>query len=273
MKELCIGFVVNPKRAEAIKVHEEAIVYAKAQGCQCVVLDDVDGELCAQDNTPLENIDLLTVIGGDGTILKVAALASALDVPILGVNLGRVGFLNEIPPDGFPQALQKYIAGEYWVESRMMLDCCVNGEKHVASLNDILLYKRTFEGLVHISMIINGSDAGSVFCDGLIVSTPTGSTAYSMAAGGPVIAPGLDVAILTPICSQSLHMRPIVALADEKMELYLRMQDDGVLNIDGRQVCLIGPEDEIVVRRANVTTKFIRWGEKNLYKLIREKLS
>ncbi len=273
MKEICIGFVVNPKRAEAIETYRKAYTYAAEQGCKCVMLDDVNGELRAKDDGALEGIDLLAVAGGDGTILKVAAQMCALDVPILGINLGRVGFLSEISPDGFPEALQKYMAGEYQIESRMMLECCVNGEKHFSCLNDLLLYKRTFEGLVHISMTINGTDAGSVFCDGLIVSTPTGSTAYSMAAGGPVIAPGLDAAILTPICPHSLYMRPIVVMADKQMELDLRMQDDGVLNIDGRQICTIGPDDSIAVRKADVVTKFIRLGDKNLYQLIRQKLS
>ncbi len=262
-----IAFVANPQKPEAVNACVDAmnIAQEKGYGCKRFSMETLDCSCIA-------DVELLVVIGGDGTILKAASCAAFYDIPILGVNLGRVGFLSEISPEQFGWALDELKNAKAYYDQRMTLDCWVNGVAVAQNcLNDLLLYKRSFSGVAYIGMEINGIDAGSVFCDGLIVSTPTGATGYSISAGGPVIAPGLDVAIVTPVCPHSLYMRPIVAAADA--DLAFRMLSEGSLYADGRFVAELEEHDSLRITRSSKSVRFVRVIEQNLYTLMRKKLS
>ncbi len=267
MRSIRIAFVANPTKQASAAVLKKTMADAEALGCACYQLPDT-GTL---QPDYLTGIDLLVVIGGDGTILKGAVCAALCDVPVLGVNLGRVGFLSEIQPEDFYEALSLFLAGRAPIEARMMLYGTINGlnEEHLC-LNELMLYKRTFSGVAYIGIDLDGRDAGNIFCDGLVVSTPTGATGYSISAGGPIIAPGLDAAIVTPICPHSLCARPIVAAADATITL--KMLSEGAFYADGRFVSDLQEGDSITVTRSQTQTRFVRVADHNLYKLIREKL-
>lgn len=261
-----IVFVANSGKAGAASVCSEAMRIASEKGYRCYSFDPA----CPPSDEVLKDTVFLAAIGGDGTILKTVPFATAHDLPILGINLGRVGFLSEILPSEFPSILDMLQAGSLHIERRMMIRCNVNGSHTYHCLNDVLLYKQSFSGVAHISLCIDGADAGTVFCDGMIVSTPTGSTGYSISAGGPIVSPGLDACIIAPVCPHSLLARPIVASADAKLEL--RMLSDGCLYADGQKVLDVDPDDTVFVTRSEIQAKFLRVGAHNLYDLIREKL-
>ncbi len=262
-----IVFVTNTDKANAISVRNEAMCIAQEQGFSCIEIDP----FAIEPLSVFENTDFIAAFGGDGTILNAVPIAVAHDLPILGVNLGRVGFLSEIQPDEFGAALKSYREGLLTIERRMMIACSVNGTKVCDCLNDVVLYKPVFSGVAHIGMSIDGEDAGTVFCDGMIVSTPTGSTAYSISVGGPIIAPGLEACILVPVCPHSLLVRPIVTAPEAQIEL--RMKSNGILYADGQRIMDVNMDDQILVTKSSNQAKFLRVGAHNLYSLIKQKLS
>jgi NAD+ kinase len=268
-----IGFITNKNRPMAVEALYELIKTAKEKGLDCFAdlnAVNVSGKDHIKDIRDCE-IDMLTAIGGDGTILRASQIASHKNIPILGVNLGRIGFLSEIESDEFPEAIESIRQDKHYIERKSMLECRVNETNVFYCLNDIILYKPSLSGVALINIAVDGQNAGSLSCDGVIVSTPTGSTGYSISAGGPVIADGLDAAIITPICPHSLSYRPIVAGAGS--ELVLMMRNEGFLSVDGQQVMGIGPNDIVKVSKASVYTDFIRLKKRNIYDLIRKKLT
>lgn len=272
MHSMTFGFFTNPQKQSAVDGLLAGLSTALSLGYTCCVdaplLPLIHNSLPTTDQkTP----DFILAFGGDGTILRAASKASELKVPILGINLGRVGFLSEITPEQFETAITRLARSEYSLDQRMMFACRVNGGTPHYCLNETLLYKRAFSGIVDISMEINGMQAGSVRCDGIIVSTTTGSTGYSISAGGPVISPGLDVAIITPICPHTLSFRPIIASADAKMRF--SMNSEGYISLDGIYTAEISRDDEIVVYRSERHVSFVKFEERNIYSLIRSKLS
>jgi len=263
-----IAFVANPQKSGAKEVLEMAV---KATCNKGIRSEAFPFDTLSTDD--LKGFDLLAVIGGDGTILKGARCAALCNLPVLGVNLGRVGFLSELSPEQFPTALDAIIAGDFETEKRMMLRCQVNCDQQQTQvcLNEFLLYRRSFSGIAHIGMQIDGQQAGTVFCDGLIISTPTGSTGYCISSGGPIVAPGLDASIITPICPHSLHVRPIVTSPDALLEF--QMLSDGCLYTDGRYALDLNENDRITITKADTYAEFLRLEKQNLYSLLRNKLT
>lgn len=267
-----LAFFTNPERETAVNGLQDAVRMAKRLGCECYIDKDLEnsgleGVERLEDNRP----DFVLAFGGDGTILRAAGEAMQYSAPILGVNFGRIGFLSEIDPHGFENGLNRLIAGEYTLDRRTMLTCTVNGGDPHYFLNDLLLYKRTFSGVAEISIEVDGLSAGSVICDGVIASTSTGATGYSISAGGPVIAPGLDALIITPICPHTLTSRPIVAPAGVKASF--SMKTEGCLSVDGIYTSDISTVDTITVSDEKIAVDFVRFGRQNIYELIRQRLS
>ncbi|NLB61262.1 MAG: NAD(+)/NADH kinase [Clostridiales bacterium] len=216
------------------------------------------------------DIDFVVAVGGDGTMLMASKYSSNKGVPLLGINMGRIGFLSEIEIDNFETALIKMYSGDYVLNKRMMLNSVDSG-KSFNSLNDFTVYKSSFTEILDLGIEIDGIYAGRVFCDGLVVSSPTGSTAYSISAGGPVIAPGLDVIIITPICPHSLAFRPIVASADAIINL--TVYSGGSFAADGTFIRELKENEMISVKKSEYTCDFIELSKKNIYSLIRDKLT
>ena len=217
-----------------------------------------------------EPLSCLISIGGDGTFLRAAEVAAELDVPIFGVNMGRIGFLTEVVPEKIPEAAEKLLRGDYTVEKRLLLDCSINGVKERTCLNDVLVSKSSFSGTTEVEVFCGRHRIGDAFCDGMLVSTPTGSTAYNLSAGGPVLYPNVDAMAVTPVCSHTVYFKPFVVSPDT--ELRILMRAEGSVAADGDRLASLQSGDTVSVIRSDRILKLIRFGETDVMNLIHEKL-
>ena len=261
-----IGFAGNLEKEGIAEYRVRLMEQASALGEKTVALDSVTA-LIAEQPAP----DLLVVIGGDGTLLRFASVAAQRDIPLLGVNLGRIGFLSEIALNEFSEAIVKIQRGDYRVEERMTLLCSINGAPFASCLKDVLISKQSFSGTIQIDMYCDGQSVGSVFSDGIIASTPTGSTAYNLSAGGPVVTQNLDSIVVTTVCSHTLHIRPIVSAPDAIWTFHVN--GEGFVSGDGIKLSRVNPNDCISVTRSDRRVRFIRFREQNVFELIRQKLT
>ncbi|MEN6634874.1 MAG: NAD(+)/NADH kinase [Clostridiaceae bacterium] len=261
-----IGFAGNLEKEGIAEFRVRLMEQASVLGEETVALDSI-AALITEQPTP----DLLVVIGGDGTLLRFASVAAQKDIPLLGVNLGRIGFLSEIAVDEFSDAIEKIQRSEYRIEERMTLLCSINGTPFASCLNDVLISKQSFSGTIQVDMFCDGQEVGSVFSDGIIASTPTGSTAYNLSAGGPVVTQDLDSIIVTTVCSHTLHIRPIVSSPDAIWTFHVN--GEGFVAGDGIKLSRVNPNDCISVTRSNRRVRFIRFQEQNVFDLIRQKLT
>ncbi|MDP6381526.1 MAG: NAD(+)/NADH kinase, partial [Phycisphaerae bacterium] len=200
------------------------------------------------------DVNLVVVLGGDGSILHTARLLEGRDVPVVGVNLGRLGFLAAFSLDEFMEHFETILAGGACVGERLMLETTVEraaGQSStILSLNEVALTSGRVHRMMGVHVEIDGEAVATYFGDGVIVSTPTGSTAYSLAAGGPILAPGSEAILLTPICPHSLTNRPIVLKANSELVLRTIDQDNAVCVIDGQELVPLTNEDRVRVKQA-----------------------
>lgn len=225
-----------------------------------------------------EKADLVVAVGGDGTILYSARLMRGHDKPLLGINRGRLGFLADVSPDDMLNVIDRVLAGDYTSESRLMLDASIvleDGSTVTGTgLNDVVLQRGKTGRMVDFETRIGGQFVNSQAGDGLIVATPTGSTAYSLSCGGPIIEPVLDVISLIPICSHTLNDRPIVIPANVEIEIVL-VEGGGAkaeIIVDGRSIGEIGPNDRLTVRAAKERITLIHPPGHQFYEILRSKL-
>ena len=213
----------------------------------------------------------IVAVGGDGNFIRTAQFACRNDLPLFGVNCGHIGFLTEWTEETFPTAIQKILSGAYSIEDRTMLSVGVNGEPLRDCFNDLVVYKHSFSGVVQISLEINGQETGDLFGDGLIIATPTGTTGYSLSAGGPILDDGLEAMVVTPVCAHTLQYRPFVCSMDSTVAI--TMDGKGVLAADGDRFRTVAKGDRIVVTRSERVTRLMRFEPRNLFRLISEKLT
>ncbi len=225
-----------------------------------------------------KSINALITLGGDGTLLRGARLLAGAPVPILGVNLGRVGFLTTCGSDGIEDAVRLLASGNYDAEARMGLRAgAVDGLGKVRqewlALNDVVLHKGGFARVVRLGITVNGDSIGTYAADGVIVSTPTGSTAYSLSAGGPVVVPTVESIILTPISAHTLGVRPLVLPPDAEIAIDTSMSSEEMLvTIDGQAGTQLVPGEKLVVRRAENPVLIIRLPGTSFFEKMRVKL-
>lgn len=226
----------------------------------------------------LPDLDLLLTLGGDGTLLRGARQVARHGTPVLGVNFGHVGFLTSAAPEELVSALDQALSGDIWLDERMMLavraespDGAVRGE--FLAVNDVVLHKGGVARMIRLAVRANGHEVGSYSADGIILATPTGSTAYSLSAGGPVIAPSVDCIIATPICPHTLAVRPLVLPASETVAVdVLTPSGDLLLTIDGQEDAHLAPGDRVVVRRAPWPVRLVRFPGQTFFSTLRRKL-
>jgi NAD+ kinase len=222
-------------------------------------------------------IDLLIVLGGDGTFLSAARLIGGKSVPIIGVNLGSLGFLTEVTREEIYPVLDRVLKGDFEIEDRMMLDIKVlrEGEKIAGHkvLNDVVVNKGALARIIDLDVKINNQFVTSYRSDGLIISTPTGSTAYSLAAGGPIVYPSLHALILAPICPFNLTNRPIIIPDSVSIEIQLATDYEDVhITLDGQVGLGMKYKDVLEIKRSQEGIKMIKISEKNHYEILRKKL-
>ncbi len=277
-----IGIVAKTDRAEARTVVPQLLGWCTARGFRPVVEKETAG-LCpdapvatARKPELPAQVDLLLVLGGDGTLLSVARLVGDLGVPILGVNLGGLGFLTALPVDELFPALEAYLKDELVVEERMMLEASVSrqGERlsEYVALNDVVVTKSAMSRIIRLEVAVDEQFATGYRADGLIISTPTGSTAYSLSAGGPIVFPTMDAVVLTPICSHTLTNRPIVLPATQRIEVTLLTDQDVMLTLDGQVGFALKQLDTVEIRRAAARIRLLRFPQKHFFSVLRTKL-
>jgi NAD+ kinase len=222
--------------------------------------------------------DLLITFGGDGTLLSVARHAPD-HVPIIGVNMGTLGFLTEIRVDEFPQVLDRVLAGEYQVEPRVTFEVSIGGPNRDSSaryrvLNDCAINKSAVARIIEMRVSVAGLFVSTFRGDGLIVATPTGSTAYNLSAGGPIIYPTMNAVVITPICPHMLTNRPLVLPDELDIEIALTTPDakDIFLSLDGQEGFEIGDDDRVCVRKSEERVLLVQSPDKNYFDVLRNKL-
>lgn len=229
------------------------------------------------DATSMRCFQAAMSLGGDGTLLRMTRYTAPLEIPVFGVNFGKLGFLTEVELPQMEMALLQVREGKYTVESRSMLQAVVyEGETEVVrahALNDFVLTKGHFSRLARLSVKIAGQKSIAYPSDGVIVATATGSTAYSLAAGGPIVYPGLDVSILTPICAHSLEARPLLIPMSDKIEIKVMPPcDEWFLSADGMKIKSISEKEKVVIEKSPRSVKFLRINPSTYYETWQEKL-
>ncbi|SNB46215.1 NAD(+)/NADH kinase [Geobacter sp. DSM 9736] len=279
MKKIAIFAKVHDPRC--LGVAEELVTWLEARGLEPVVEAHLARHLKFEPGTEPERIpdsaDLVVVLGGDGTLISVARLIGERQVPILGVNLGSLGFLTEITLDEMYPALERCIAGNFQVSERMMLKTEVTREGEVISshqvLNDVVINKGALARIIDLETSVDDYHLTTFKADGLIISSPTGSTGYSLAAAGPIVHPALDCLVITPICPHTLTNRPVVVDAGARISIILRsMNEDVFLTLDGQVGMELKAGDRIMIRRAEHRTRLVISQSKDYFEVLRTKL-
>ncbi len=223
-------------------------------------------------------VDMIVVLGGDGTLISVARQVGEREVPIVGVNLGQLGFLTEITHEELPEMLDRLIAGDYKVSERMMIDAFIHREDKVIGkytvLNDAVINKGALARIIDMETYVDGRHLSTYKADGLIISTPTGSTGYSLAAGGPIIYPEINSLLITPICPHMLTNRPIIVWSRSVIEIEVKFQDDVVFfTADGQVGHKLLRGDRVELRRSETRTRLVSSPSREYFQILRTKLS
>jgi len=259
------GVVARRDRTEALKLAYRVYDFLKVSGYEVVVDEDTYRhlrEFDEEDVLPLEefDVDFIVVIGGDGTILRVEH-KTRKEIPILGVNMGTLGFLTEVEPHETFFALSKLIEGDYYIDERIKLRTFLNGENNVPdALNEVAILTGIPGKIIHLRYYVDGGLADEVRADGLIVSTPTGSTGYAMSAGGPFVDPRLNVVVIAPLAPIALSSRPMIIPAESVVDVRnMAITREIVLAIDGQFYTYLPPETEIHIEKSPRKAKFVRF--------------
>ncbi len=231
-----------------------------------------DGDPRTADDFPM---DCIVAVGGDGTLLRATQTAAARGVPLLGINVGNIGFLVESELDGLEDVCRKLRQDDFSLETRMMLDVVLQSGEVRTAFNDVVISRGGYARLIALRASVGEELIGRYVADGLIVATPTGSTGYSLSAGGPIICPELECMVLTPICPHSLQHRPVVADAAQTVTIALDCapEQTAQLDVDGRMVCALNFQERVTIRRSQTVVKLIRFGRNSFFGRIRAKLT
>lgn len=281
MRSKSIGILTKPKFLEVKSTLLGVVAWLRARSIE-VLLDTTSAALLNESGgmpkTQLaEKADVLLVLGGDGTILSAARLASERSIPILGVNMGGLGFLTEVRLDNLYPSLDRVFANDCTLDERLMLATHIHRHGEAVArgviLNDVVISKGTLARMIDLQIAIDGQFVTNLRGDGLIIGTPTGSTAYSLSAGGPIINPGVQALILTPICPHTLTHRPLIVPSNVVIEVTLTSQDEGSMaTLDGQVGIAIAQGDKAVIHASDYRTRLIRFPESHYFEVLRGKL-
>lgn len=279
-----IGLVVNPQKEESLRLAGELIPWLTSRGIKLRVESEAahltgHGNLAADLEAVCE-MEVAVVLGGDGTILRAARIAGPRGTPILGVHLGQYGFITEIHPPDVKPAMERVIRGDYQVSERIMLQASlVRGDETVVSMpafNDAVVSKGPLSRLLNLHTFVEEGYIATYAADGIIVSSPTGSTAYSLSAGGPVVHPAVSVIIITPICPHTLNARSLVIPVSGTVQIVGECGSGGddkmMLTIDGQVGFEMKCSDKVDVRRAEFCARIIYWDRMSFYNKLRSRL-
>lgn len=282
-----IGLVLKPHQPEALKTTCELIQWLAERGIELVGGPEIERERvehetgCSVRVVPpdklADEVDLVLVLGGDGTMIATARLIGDKEVPVVGVNFGGLGYLAEFRFEELYTGLESILQGNYRLNKRVMLQVELRrGDELITQnrvLNDVVINKSALARIIEIEAYFNQQFVNSFRADGLIVSTPTGSTAYNLSAGGPVIFPSMNAVVITPICPFTLTNRPIVVPDDAEIELRLKTEkEDVALTLDGQVGFELQVEDRVVITKSHTTFNLIQPASRNYFDVLRDKL-
>jgi NAD+ kinase len=282
-----VGVVLKPHQPDALKTMCELTTWLARRGIALLGGPEIERDRIAQQTgcsvaevlaeKLASEVDLMLVLGGDGTMIATSRLMGAAEVPVLGVNYGGLGYLAEFRIEELYAALESILAGNYRLDKRVMLDVeLLRGSTQVTHnrvLNDVVINKSALARIIEIEARLNQQFVNSFRADGLIISTPTGSTAYNLSAGGPVIFPSMNAVVITPICPFTLSNRPIVVPDDAVIELRLKTAlEDVSLTLDGQVGFPLKAEDRVLIRKSSTTFNLVQPANRNYFDVLRDKL-
>jgi len=282
-----IGIVLKPHQPDALKTICELVEWLGKRGIALSGGPEIEREQiehatgCSVETVAVDklpsSVDLILVLGGDGTMIATARMIGDREVPVMGVNFGGLGYLAEFRIEELYTALEAILAGNYRLDRRVMLAVeLLRGNDPVTThqvLNDVVINKSALARIIEIEAYLNQQFVNSFRADGLIISTPTGSTAYNLSAGGPVIFPSMNAVVITPICPFTLSNRPIVVPDDAVIELRLKTeQEDVALTLDGQAGFPLKVENRVVIRKSRTTFNLVQPMNRNYFDVLRDKL-
>lgn len=277
-----IGIIINLRKPKAKVTLKKLVSYLNKKR-KSIILDEASARLIkrsnlgVRDNKAYARCDLIIALGGDGTLLRAARMLSGREVPILGVNLGGLGFLTEVTMGELYKTLSDVLMGRYRLEKRMGLEATLyRGRKRMATssaLNDCVITRGTLSRLIRLDTFIGKEYLTTYAADGLIISTSTGSTAHSLSTGGPIVHPDIPAIILTPICPHTLSNRPLIVSGEEKIKVRIASSHpDVALTLDGQEVIKLRKGDVIQIRKAPFRVRLVVPRKKRYYQVLRKKL-
>jgi NAD+ kinase len=273
------AFVARPERPEVADIARRATAWLEGRGHRVLQVWDESppGAGAPHGEAGLgDDVDLAVSLGGDGTMLRTVALACPHGTPVLGVNLGRLGYLTEIEPDGLERALERFLAGDYGIEERITLEVTMERadadtapHDPVIVLNEAAMLVAEPGHTIRVAASIAGSPFVTYAADGLLVATPTGSTAYNLSARGPILSPGLRAVVLTPVSPHMLFDRPLVLEPEQWVRLELLGPRAAVLVLDGQNTRALGPGDAVVCRVGPCPARLVTFGRRDFFSILR----
>lgn len=281
-----VGVVVKPQQPEAMKTICCLLEWLAARDIALVGEPQLDQarietetkcriEIVSREQLA-ESVDLIVVLGGDGTMIATARLLGDRAVPVLGINYGHLGYLAEFRVEEMIPALESILAGQYGVEQRLMLEAELwRGNDRLSEnrvLNDAVISKSALARIIEIEIRLNQQFVNAFRADGMIVSTPTGSTAYNLSAGGPIIYPSMNAMVITPICPHTLSQRPLVVPDSARIELVLKTEEDVALTLDGQVGFPLRVNDRVVVNKSRAAFQLVQPANRNYFDVLRDKL-
>ena len=276
-----IGFVTNIEKDPTLQETKKMVDFVLKKGCEVYVSEtfsDVHPDVIATSSSEMyKSVDFVVVIGGDGTILRVARSAAIFDTPILGINFGTLGYLADVEKVNAIDAIEKVLNGDFTIENRMMLEPyvergCVSHEINLA-LNEVCITNSVCSRMIKLSVEVNGEYFDTFRADGIIVSTPTGSTAYNLSAGGPILSPHTELMTITHICPHTLYARPFVIDGNDVVRIRVQSNYNNVqMSCDGQSTVQMKNDDVIVVKKSRYVTRIIKTTNMNFYDILRRKM-
>ena len=272
-----VAFVVHPERPEAARAASDAEKWLEGRGHRTLRVPDSFGALSAGADAALDalaDIDLAVSLGGDGTMLRTVTAASVKGVPVLGVNWGRLGYLTEIEPAGLQDALERFLAGQYEIEERMTLEVTLRrgpGAEELVyrALNEAVVEKTVPGHTVRVALSVAGRPFVTYAADGVLVSTPTGSTAYNLSARGPILSPHMRALVVTPVSPHMLFDRPLVLEPAQWIDLSVLEPRPAVAVVDGQSVAMLDPGHVLSCREGPVPARFVTFGRRDFHAILR----
>ena len=268
-----IGFVTNIEKDPTLQETKKMVDFVLKKGCEVYVSEnfsDVHPDVIATSSSEMyKSVDFVVVIGGDGTILRVARSAAIFDTPILGINFGTLGYLADVEKINAIDAIEKVLNGDFTIENRMMLEPYVER----GCVSEVCITNSVCSRMIKLSVEVNGEYFDTFRADGIIVSTPTGSTAYNLSAGGPILSPHTELMTITHICPHTLYARPFVIDGNDVVRIRVQSNYNNVqMSCDGQSTVQMKNDDVIIVKKSRYVTRIIKTTNMNFYDILRRKM-